>query len=375
MPGGLGHYKMELPDSHDLPAGPPLSARWQARVGQRWLMVNDLDSAFLALSRQSPLFGLGQIQGLEGYLAALVNTAGIELVQIVDPRESDDRARTCLKIPLDNGWGLNNLVIEDRDGEEWVIWGSLQYRPLATVPPLELGQSRVTLGSEGLGEWRQLPAASTLTLAGAGVWYLYDREFTLLEYGRKDKTVHAAGYNTDWAYLLVGGQPGLDIQVTLSGRTSLDTPAAAWQHCASLANRLPYSRVPQNDQQKVGELMEALWSIRLRLDAMIRERIRYVADGMVADRGGSVRRSLAEVLAALRSEAVHELLPNFTSHPEFTEVLQVPRLGTESDRDSPDAAGVRLALAGFHWSLLEAIQTARQRFNLLDWKAWSFERF
>src|SRR5512139_2944571 len=179
MPGGLGHYKMELPDSHDLPVGQPLSARWQARVGQRWLMVNDLYSAFLALGRQSPLFGLGQIQGLEGYLAALVKTAGIELVQIVDPRESDERARMCLKIPLDNGWGLSNLVVEDRGGEEWVIWGSLRYRPLATVLPLELGQNRVTLGSDGLGEWRQLPAASDLTIAGAGVWYLYDWEFTL----------------------------------------------------------------------------------------------------------------------------------------------------------------------------------------------------
>jgi uncharacterized membrane protein YccC len=158
-------------------------------------------------------------------------------------------------------------------------------------------------------------------------------------------------------------------------RTRRRALTAAWQNCAGLANRLPYSRVPQNDQQKVGEFMEALWSIRLRLDAMIRERIRCVADGMAADQGGSVRRSLAEVLAALRSEAVHELLPDFTSHPEFTEVLQVPRSGAESDRDSPDAAGVRLALAGFHWSLSEAVQTARQRFNLLDWKAWSFERF
>jgi len=46
-----------------------------------------------------------------------------------------------------------------------------------------------------------------------------------LEYGRQDKTVHAAGYNTAWAYLLVGGEPGQDIQVTLSGRASPDTPA------------------------------------------------------------------------------------------------------------------------------------------------------
>jgi hypothetical protein len=79
--------------------------------------------------------------------------------------------------------------------------------------------------------------------------------------------------------------------------------------------------------------------------------------------------------AAQRSEAMHELLPDFTSHPEFTEVLQVPHSGAESDGGSPDTAGVRLALVGFHWSLSEAVQTARQRFNLLDWKAWSFERF
>jgi hypothetical protein len=69
-----------------------------------------------------------------------------------------------------------------------------------------------------------LPAASALTLAGAGVWYLYDREFTLLEYGRKDKTVHAAGYNTAWAYLLVGGESGQDIQVTLSGECHRTPP-------------------------------------------------------------------------------------------------------------------------------------------------------
>ena len=104
-PFGLGHYEAELPDSHELPPGKPLSARWQARVGQRWLSVNDPYSAFLALGRQPPVFSLGQIQELEGYLAASVTEAGMTVVQVVDPRDSDDLARMCLKIPIDNAWG------------------------------------------------------------------------------------------------------------------------------------------------------------------------------------------------------------------------------------------------------------------------------
>jgi CubicO group peptidase (beta-lactamase class C family) len=211
-PSGLGHYQMEFPDSHDLPPGQPLSDRWQARVGQRWLMVNDPYSAFLALARQTPLFSLGQVQGIDGYLAASLTTAGMELVQVVDPRESDDRARMCLKIPFDNGWGLNDLVIEDRDGEEWVLWGSIRYRPLATVPPLGWGRGTVSIGHEGLGEWRRLPAASALTLVGASSWYLYDPEFVLLNWGLGEGAI---GEVDAGAYLQLHGAPDSTITLTV----------------------------------------------------------------------------------------------------------------------------------------------------------------
>jgi len=211
-PAGLGHYEMELPDSHDLPPGQPLSARWQARVGKRWLLVSDPYSAFLALGRQPPVFSLGQVQGLDSYLAALVITAGIDLVQVVDPRGSDDRARMCLKIPLDNGWGLNDLVIEDRNGEEWVNWGNLRYRPLATVSPLGWGRDTVTIGPEGLGEWRRVPRASALTLAGVGAWYLYDAEFALQARGLKEAGVGAVAGGS---YLLLHGAPRTMITLTV----------------------------------------------------------------------------------------------------------------------------------------------------------------
>ena len=53
-PCGLGHYRNELPDSHDLSPGPPLSSRWQARAGQRWLMVNDPYSTFWPWAARRP---------------------------------------------------------------------------------------------------------------------------------------------------------------------------------------------------------------------------------------------------------------------------------------------------------------------------------
>jgi CubicO group peptidase (beta-lactamase class C family) len=211
-PGGLGHYDMELPDSHDLPPGRPLSASWQARIGRRWLAVDDPYCAFLALGRQPPLFSIVQVPGLDGYVAASLISTGFELVQVVDPRQSDDRARMCLKIPIDNGWGLSDLVIEDRDGEEWVAWGGVRYRPLATVPALGWGRCTVTIGREGLGEWRRLPAAASLTLAGASAWYLYNAGFTLLGWGLESG---AAGDVDAGAYLLLHGEPDTTITLTV----------------------------------------------------------------------------------------------------------------------------------------------------------------
>lgn len=211
-PGGLGHYAMELPDSHDLPPGKPLSPRWQARIGRRWLIINDTFNAFLALGRQPPLFSLGLVPGLDGYIAAVATTAGMKLVQVLDPRESHDRARMCLKIPVDNGWGLKDLVIEERDGEEWVNWGGLRYRPLATVPPVEWGRLTVTIGHEGWGEWRVLPAASALTLTGATAWYLYDAEFKLLDRGMNEGAVGAVAGGS---YLALHGLQDSTVTVTL----------------------------------------------------------------------------------------------------------------------------------------------------------------
>ncbi len=213
IPYGMGHCDMELPVGHELPPASPLSARWQARVGRRWLTANEPYSAFLALGRQPPLINLPKVQGLEGYLAVSLRTAGFDLIQIVDPGESDYVARMCLRIPLDNGWGLSDLVIEEREGEEWLLWCGTRYRPLETVPTLESGHGTVTIDPEGLGEWYRWPAASPLTLTGARSWYLYNAEFGLKDWGMGEETV--VGAVDDGAYLLLYGAPDTAITLTV----------------------------------------------------------------------------------------------------------------------------------------------------------------
>jgi hypothetical protein len=218
IPFGMGHYDMELPVGHELDSGHPLSARWQARVGRRWLTANEPYSAFLALGRQSPLISLVEVQGLEGYLAVSLSSAGLDLVQVVDPRGSDHVARMCLKIPIDNGWGLSDLVIEEREGEEWILWCGTRYRPLETVPSLQSGHSTVTIGPEGLGEWFRWPAASPLTVTGARSWYLYNAEFGLKEWGMGEETM--VGTVDDGTFLLLYGAPETAIALTVQPRTA-----------------------------------------------------------------------------------------------------------------------------------------------------------
>jgi len=213
IPYGMGHYDMELPVGHELSPTSPLSARWQARVGRRWLTANEPYSAFLALGRQIPVISLVKVQGLEGYLAVSIRTAGFDLLQAVDPGESDHVARMCLRIPLDNGWGLSDLVIEEREGEEWLLWCGTRYRPLEAVPTLGLGKRTVTIDSEGLGQWFRWPAASPLTLTGARSWYLYNAKFDLKCWGTAEKTI--VGAVADGAYLLLYGAPDKTIVLTM----------------------------------------------------------------------------------------------------------------------------------------------------------------
>ncbi len=210
-PIGLGHYMVEIPFGQQVQPAAPLSAVWQGRVGQHWLVVNeDAQSIPLVQGTAPPQFALDVVDGLPGYLFASSIHVGS---QIVDPAGSDTVARMFLKIPVNFGRDLNDVVIETRDGEEWVRYGSTLFRPQASVPVLPVGDSAVTIGGEGFAEWRTLPVAGTVAIAGASAWKLYDADLKLLASGLGNGSASTAPAG---AYLMVYGAPDTAITLTLA---------------------------------------------------------------------------------------------------------------------------------------------------------------
>ena len=190
---------------------PPLTKKWQARVGQRWLKVNDPFSSYLALGRANPLLKLWQDPVLPGYLIA--SPSGT-VDKALDPSTSDERALWCGKVGARD---LADVVIEERDGEDWVLLNSSRYRPLESVPALAAGRNAIAIGAEGLGEWRKLSVAAALTVSGANAWYLYDAQFNLLVCTIKALTFGALPDQVPaGAYLVVHGAPNATIRVTLT---------------------------------------------------------------------------------------------------------------------------------------------------------------
>ena len=81
------------------------------------------------------------------------------------------------------------------------------------MPLLDRHLATITIGSEGLGEWRQLPASMALTVSGARIWRLYDAEFSLSAWGLGEGEV---GEVPTGAYLYVYSTPGSTIKVRLT---------------------------------------------------------------------------------------------------------------------------------------------------------------
>ncbi|MEN6437861.1 MAG: serine hydrolase domain-containing protein [Syntrophobacter sp.] len=210
VPAFTGHYRMESIIGQRITRGAPLSAAWRSRVGQQWLVVNDVPTS-VWLARGTPRFTIYALDSLPGYVFA----AGQPMLapsNIVDPSGSDMLARMFLKVPMGGGRDMNDLVIETRGSEEWVRFGSTVYRPKAGVPVLPAGASTVNIGSEGYAEWRLLPSTGTIAITGAAAWRLYDSNLELIGSGTSaDVTVGAAD-----SYLMLFGaaSTGLDLTYT-----------------------------------------------------------------------------------------------------------------------------------------------------------------
>jgi CubicO group peptidase (beta-lactamase class C family) len=197
-----------------------LSPAWEARVGRRWLVVNEHPASQLLARDAVPVLAVSTLPSLPGRIVVLSPLLGH--AQTLDPSGSDVTARMMLAIPTNNGRDLNDLDVVPAGGEEWVRWGGFLGRPLETVPVLpSSASSRVDVGPEGHGEWRGVDpggGAATVSIAGAHAWRLYDSGFGPLgSGGASGSAVLPAGSGPGW--LLVYGAAGSSVGVTV-------TPAA-----------------------------------------------------------------------------------------------------------------------------------------------------
>ena len=178
--GGYGHYRDNMMLAQKLRPGEPLSQDWRDRVGHLWLAANELPNSATYTENSAMLMAVNEVPGLEGYVT--VYTGGYGL-QVVDPSASEDVARMFLQIPGFGSRDLNDAVVTDRGGEDWITYSSTVYRPLDSVPLLAQGTTPVTFGPEGYVEWRGLAEASSLTISAGTAWYAYDSDLNVLASG------------------------------------------------------------------------------------------------------------------------------------------------------------------------------------------------
>ncbi len=199
------------------PRAAALSPAWSARLGRRWLVVNESPDGLPFLMGEDPRFALLALPELPGLLFSLPALPPINMgwqAQVVDVSGSDLAGAMLLRIPGMQGTDMNQLDILVRGGEEWLRWGAYVHRPLETVPALPSARATaVAIGPEGYAEWRTLQLAGSpksLTLSGARAWRLYDAGFATLDAGgTATKPQLPAGTGT--VYLLLFGDPGSTI--------------------------------------------------------------------------------------------------------------------------------------------------------------------
>ena len=225
-PAGYGHYlDTSVFAQRVRRSGSDLSAAWRSRLASTWLVVNASPDE-LVWSGMDPRLRLAAVPNLDGLVAVrppadVPAPAAGQLdtrFHLVDASTSDIAATMMLVIPQIHGRDLDDIDIEQRDGAEWVRFGSYLHRPLASVPVLPGGPTDVVaIGPEGHAEWRAVARNETpveVAITTTGAWQLYDETFTRVANGNGSAvtSLPAAG---GLGYLAIFGDPGQTATVAI----------------------------------------------------------------------------------------------------------------------------------------------------------------
>jgi CubicO group peptidase (beta-lactamase class C family) len=170
---GYGHYQDEIVYGQQIAAAGPLPASWNNRLGKVWLVTNAVPDSD---AWESPSIRLNAFEDL-----LLLDRGGI---QAVNPFFSNSTAGMMLLISQIYGRDLDDVVMENHTDGEWIRLGSFLYRPRGTIPALGAGSNYVSIGSQGLAEWRTIDATGvtkTITVTPDGRWDMYNSNFERLE--------------------------------------------------------------------------------------------------------------------------------------------------------------------------------------------------
>ncbi len=207
-PGVSPHYSFSVLIGERLEDNKPsFSAAWEARLRETWLPVNKDLSLLYPEKDDAPGFRLNAIPDLEGYLR------GNQILADMNP-PSEGRLDGKFLIVPDNVRGMEDAAMEIWNAQEWLRLGSYLYRPFSGVPMLEEGETVISMGEQGFGEWFRLPSSGTLSIEGSGSWFLYDGEGKEIVSGTGEHIFELADAGA--AYLFLYGKGGTETVLDLS---------------------------------------------------------------------------------------------------------------------------------------------------------------
>ena len=189
----------------------PLSAAWRARLGRRWLCVNE-DPDSILLEMAGPVFAVHGLEDVPGHVLAHYKGGVVQVARAA----TDLRAEMTIRLPGPAGANIDDVVFEPRGGEEWLRFGGLLHRPLEGLAVMGACRAALELPGEVHGTWVRLQGPTALRLSGASRWKLFDAGFRYLEGGAGDGRVQLVA-GGEGAHLLAYGLPGRLLRLEPAG--------------------------------------------------------------------------------------------------------------------------------------------------------------
>ncbi|MGB3067501.1 MAG: serine hydrolase domain-containing protein [Ottowia sp.] len=123
---GAGLERITLPLGQQLAPLPALSAAWQARMKSRWVATNESPESVVWTVTDDPTVTIDSLPELPGYILFGGGDMGYQLLTPL----ADDRGGPSVKVPVNHGRDLNEIVLTKVNGADVLLTASLILAPV-----------------------------------------------------------------------------------------------------------------------------------------------------------------------------------------------------------------------------------------------------